>query len=370
MQIARRNWMIDGSIILAAFAVQSIEFATNGVAQYAHQIWWIAARTLLLVGMRRYPLATLALVGTVGNIAATHGWFESTVDYVFNIALFSAALRVPASRRLAIIAVWCGVDVWYTVAMWTDGTTFGDIVAYVTEEAMAFAAGRWIATSDALLREIAASRDAQATTDIANERASIAREIHDIVGHYLATIVLHAGAGRLRLATDDDQTAARDAFLAIEEAGRQAMTETQSALGVLRDRPAPAYGLASVQRLIADGRRAGLNITFEVDTPSVGAALIDGRIDATAYRIIQESLTNATKYGTGSVELMISSSAQTLNILVSNPLLPRRHGILDVGSSGHGIEGMRQRVCDRGGSLNVHIANNVFVLRAQIPSAL
>lgn len=318
--------------------------------------------------MRRFPLTTFLVVGTVGNIGVTNGWYESTVDYVFNLALFSAALRVPRQRRFAILAIWVGVDTWYSIGTWDETATFGGVVAYVTEEAMAFFAGRWIATHNALLREIETARDSQLTSDIANERATIAREIHDIVGHYLATIVLHAGGGRLRLGSSAEHAAAREAFTAIEEAGRQAMTETQSALGVLRDHRPPAFDLRAVQRLIEDTRRAGVEVSLTITGANNQASVPDDCIDEAGYRIVQESLTNATKHGAGNVAIDLAVTGNTVRIAVTNPLRPKRQGLMDIGSSGTGIDGMRKRVAERGGNIDVRVANNIFTLVAEIPS--
>ena len=141
--------------------------------------------------------------------------------------------------------VWFTIDTWYTVQFWTaNDITFGQTVSFIAEEAMAWAAARWITTHNALLRELEATRDSLAIAVVADEREVIEREIHDIVGHRLATIVLHAGAGRL--SADLDPDAAQLAFAAIEESGWTAMRETQVALGMLRETPTLTSGRRSI----------------------------------------------------------------------------------------------------------------------------
>ena len=359
----RRNWIVDFAIISATFCLEVIELLTTDGAWSINQLWWLAGRTILLVGMRRFPLQTLILVGVIGNYGVARGGFETDFDYVFTLALFSAALRETPHRRVAAIVVWFTIDTWYTVQFWhAYDISFGQTVSFVAEESMAWSAARWITTHNALLRELEATRDSQAAAAVTEEREVIAREIHDIVGHHLATIVLHAGAGRL--SADRDPDAARVAFTAIEESGRTAMRETQIALGMLRETPTLTSGRRSIALLIAATKAAGVDVKLH----ELGDLLqLDAALDTTAYRVVQEALTNATKYGHGAIEVTLKLHDRELVIEIQNAVRLRERSIAELSSSGTGINGMRARVQGRGGTFEAGTRGRTFIVVAALP---
>ncbi|GAA4586654.1 signal transduction histidine kinase [Actinoplanes octamycinicus] len=185
------------------------------------------------------------------------------------------------------------------------------------------------------------------------ERNRLARELHDSVGHALTAMTLQAGAARAVF--DSDPAFALRALAAIEETGRSAAGELDAVLGILRDEAADHHAtptLADLDRLLTDQVEADL---AEVD--------VSPRVSREAYRIVQESLTNAARHGAGPVTLRIRQEEDLL-IEVSNRRVaaPRRRA-----GGGHGIEGMRERVQLLGGSLRAGPDGDDWRLVARLP---
>ncbi|MEV6634552.1 histidine kinase [Actinoplanes sp. NPDC051470] len=187
------------------------------------------------------------------------------------------------------------------------------------------------------------------------ERNRLARELHDSVGHALTATTLQAGAARAVF--DQDPEFARRALAAIEELGRSSMDDLDRVLGLLRaenERPSvlPA-SRAGLQRLLDDMRAGGIEVHADLD---VGETL-----PGEAFRLVQESLTNAAKHGTGSVRLTITA-AEELVIEVRNPAAGRANR-----SRGRGLTGMRERVRLAGGTLEAGRDGDDWLVRARLP---
>ena len=209
-------------------------------------------------------------------------------------------------------------------------------------------------------REFAAER---AT---AEERARIARELHDVVAHSVSVMVVQASGVRRLL--KDDQHRERDALLSVEQIGRQALTEMRRMLGVMRtaeEQPAalaPQPGLQHLDRLIAQVEEAGLPVTLRVEgtRPELTAG-----VDLSAYRIVQEGLTNALKHAKGAhaeVTVRYVDTSVQLEIFDDGP------GETDGDGNGHGLVGMRERVALYGGTLEAGPRDGGgFLLRAELP---
>ncbi|GLZ00556.1 histidine kinase [Actinoplanes sp. NBRC 103695] len=175
------------------------------------------------------------------------------------------------------------------------------------------------------------------------ERNRLARELHDSVGHALTATTLQAGAARAVF--DKDPEFARRALEAIEEVGRSAMDDLDHVLGMLRDEnersfSSPASG--DLDRLLDDVRAGGIEVHADVELPGTLPA---GTLPAEAFRLVQESLTNAAKHGSGAIHLRIRSG-DGIEIEVRNPFDGR-----PAGRSGRGLTGMRERVRLAGGTI-------------------
>ena len=198
------------------------------------------------------------------------------------------------------------------------------------------------------------------------ERTRIARELHDVVGHTLSLMVLQAGAERLALG--DERPATRDALVQIESAGRSTLAELRRLVGVLRsdDEAAergPPPGLARLPDLVDTVRLTGLSVDLQVQ--GVPRPLPAG-LDVSAYRIVQEALTNTVRHATASVaRVCIGYGDGDLQIEVTDdgrasPAAPT--------NGGHGLIGMRERIALYGGGLSVGPrADGGFTVCARLP---
>jgi signal transduction histidine kinase len=208
-------------------------------------------------------------------------------------------------------------------------------------------------------------RDLAAREAVAGERARIARELHDVVAHSVSVIVVQAQAGPRLLA---EPAQVRDVFHSIETTGREALDELRRLLGVLRARDeqlpvGPQPGLDALQPLIQQLREAGLRVELRVEGEPVR---LPPGIDLSAYRIVQEALTNTLKHaGPAEAEVTVRYHHSTLEleILDNGTGAPAR-----VNGSGHGLVGMRERVALYGGSLEAGARNgHGFGVRARLP---
>jgi signal transduction histidine kinase len=208
-------------------------------------------------------------------------------------------------------------------------------------------------------------RDLAAREAVVDERARIARELHDVVAHSVSVIVVQAQAGPRLLA---EPTQVRDVFRSIETTGREALDELRRLLGVLRARDeqlpvGPQPGLDALQPLIQQLREAGLGVELRIEGEAVR---LPPGIDLSAYRIVQEALTNTLKHaGPAEAEVIVRYHHSTLEleILDNGTGTPAR-----VNGSGHGLIGMRERVALYGGSLEAGARNgHGFAVRARLP---
>ncbi|MCZ7376723.1 sensor histidine kinase [Micromonospora sp. WMMC250] len=198
------------------------------------------------------------------------------------------------------------------------------------------------------------------------ERNRLARELHDSIGHALTVATIQAGAAREVLHTDPEFV--RRALTAIEETGRTAMDELDHVLGLLREsgneRPvvAPQRTLADLDRLVTDARAAGL----AVHAHRVGdVARVPAAVSREGYRIVQEGLTNAARYGDGPVTLRLDLHPEALELELVNAM--SRPVWTPLGHGGRGLDGMRERVLLLGGRITVGPDGDRWLIRARLP---
>lgn len=204
-----------------------------------------------------------------------------------------------------------------------------------------------------LLQERAAQlereQDIEARRAVAEERTRIARELHDVVAHRVSLMTVQAGAAKT-VAADDPQSSLQ-AMEAVENAGRQALEELRHLLGVLRPEAeasglGPQPGIADVPRLVAELRDANLEVSLTMNN---NLDELPARVGLSAYRIVQESLTNVLKHAGPGTKTEIRLSADDDEALIE--VLDDGRGAALLPASGHGIVGMRERAQLLGGSL-------------------
>ncbi|MDX3104100.1 sensor histidine kinase [Nonomuraea angiospora] len=203
------------------------------------------------------------------------------------------------------------------------------------------------------LGELLRNQARLAKQSVTDERMRIARELHDVIAHGMSVVTVQAGFGALVI--DDRPQEARAALTAIETTGRQSLAEMRRLLGVLREEDrsegpdlAPAPGLADLDRLLE--QIAGAGVRVELTTTGPPRALLPG-IDLSAYRIVQEALTNVVKHAaTGSARVTLRYGPDELSIEVADDGL----GCRKAGgpSPGHGLVGMRERAHLYGGAFH------------------
>jgi signal transduction histidine kinase len=230
-------------------------------------------------------------------------------------------------------------------------------------------------------------RESAAQQAVDAERARIARELHDIVSHNVSMMLIQAGAARQVLtaeATDTSEASgvAEDALLAVESAGRETMTELRHLLGVLAPAPdgrddgdadlAPQPTMARLSALVDKIAFAGLPVDVRI---SGEPRALPGGIDSTAYRIVQEALTNALKHGGRDAELTVRYDDRYLRIEV---LTAGSGALAEIGAegeapgerlgTGRGLMGLKERVAVYGGDLDARRRlGGGFRVRAKIP---
>jgi signal transduction histidine kinase len=229
------------------------------------------------------------------------------------------------------------------------------------------------------------TREQQASRAVAEERNRIARELHDVVGHSVSVMTVQAAAVRRRLR--DDQVVEREALETVESVGREALAEMRRLVGVLREpdgRAAslePSPGLGQVDRLAEQFTSSGLPVSVTV---TGDPRELPGGVDLTAYRLLQEGLTNSLRHATGAsraaVVIAYDSDAVRLEVVDDGPAVRESQagvssdGGADAGGDGlgggNGLVGMRERIAVYGGSLRAGPrAGGGFELVAVLPTA-
>jgi signal transduction histidine kinase len=332
--------------------------------------------TLPLLAARRRPFVVLAVVlgaSAIDFVLGGHGgqqWFALLIA-VFSLG--SYATQTASATGLTIVAAAVlAVD----IPRLRDGDPIEEVLPGWFVLAGAWGLGAWLQHRRHAMRELAEEAEAlvrdrdQATrAAVAYERARIARELHDLVAHAMAIIVLQAQAGGRVL--DGDLEAARRAFADIEATGREGLTELRRLLDVLLvdlpdDELDPRPGLEQVERLAQRVRDAGLPV--ELSVTGEPRALPPG-VDISAYRIVQEALTNTLKHAgraSASVGVAYRPGEVELSICDDGTAVP---GARVPEGTGHGLIGMRERARLFGGSLDAGPSpTGGFHVRAVLPT--
>jgi signal transduction histidine kinase len=334
-----------------------------------------ACSTVPLIAWRRAPLGVFAVTAAAGVLLAGLGYrIDLLLGPAAALYLLAASRRpqTPWTRRTSVTVV--GLLLAYLAAAAAAQGTIPASELLHTGLAWAVA---WFAGERTRLRReqlaqlrdraLRAEREAERERLLAaaEERARIARDLHDSAGHAISVIAVRAGAARLRHRQEPARSLA--ALEAIEELARQTAEDIDQLVGTLREGGAASGvveappGLASLDSLIAHHQAAGLEITFDA---SGAPRLLGGAADQAAYRILQEALTNAARHGAGSARIELAFGDKALELSVTNPV--PAHGPPRTGG-GHGVIGMRERATLLGGNLDAERSNGAFRIRARIP---
>jgi signal transduction histidine kinase len=341
-------------------------------------LWFVAALTFPLVLRRRAPMAVFLTIAVVAFVQ----WLvtgPALADAALLVAIYTVAVE---SEWLLVVAAATLLEVGVVMATVRWMPTGSDLKSFVFLTGLAFAALfagvvvralrsqlDWLAER---AERLELERDQQASLAAANERARIAREMHDVVSHNIQVMVTLADAASTARLADPGRAA--EAMLEVSSTGRQALTDMRRLLGVLHDgsgaggngggggRPslAPQPGLGDLEALVERVRGTGLDISLErAGRPFA----VSGAAGLTVYRIVQEALTNALKHATepASVQVRLEFSDPDLSVWVTDD---GRADVLAVvtgngtahrqpiaAGGGHGVAGMAERAAAFGGTL-------------------
>jgi signal transduction histidine kinase len=336
----------------------------------------VTLATVPLLAWRRSPLGVFALAASASIALAVVGiviWpplGPATALYLLASSRDEAAPWTPRSAGVVVVLLIAYLGAGVTALGFAGSDLIHAGLAYV---AAWFAGERTRLRREQMteLRQRAVLAEQQTARErrlaVAEERARIARDLHDSAGHALNVIAVRAGAARLR--HDREPERSRTALAAIEDIARQTVADIDQFIGTLRADDAPASvidappGLASLGTLLAQHTAAGLQVTV---TRTGTARAIGAAADQAAYRILQEALTNAARHGTGAARVELGYGEMALQITVTNPV---RADLRSAASRGHGVIGMHERAALLGGQLAAGRAGDTFRVGARIPYA-
>ena len=341
-----------GCLLIALFTSrwheQTPHFTGLGVA-------WMLSGAVPLFWRNRWPYAVFAISAALAFTYLYSDNQGAPTPLFPALALYTLAKREgPIRSTIAGLVLISG----FAVAQFATGSDVTD-VRYILFVPLAISIGtaaRNVRTSRRSQREAFEERARRIAEE---ERLRIAREVHDVVAHSLAMINVQAGVGAH--VADRRPEEAKQALLAIKEASRAALFDLRATLGVLRsgeDR-APAPSLARIEELLGNARGAGLSVEVSGDPGELPAP-----VDSTAYRIVQEALTNAVRHAVDArtVSVRFARDDGSLTVEVQDDGRPVQ------AEPGNGVRGMRERALALGGTLLAQSRDEGgFVVRAELP---
>jgi len=313
---------------------------------------------------RRYPAAAGIAAALIADVVAIAWKPPNTVSFGVAFLCSIYALTVWTTPRLfAIGAAVLGLPPLVAVAV--RGEPKGAVSFTVITLVVMLLVRRVVGDRERRAQIAERERDLVAREAVVEERARIARELHDVIAHHVSMIVLQAGAERRVL--DEANASTHEVLETVERTGRSALTEMRRLLGMLRgdaDEPlTPQPGLRDVPILVTQLREAGLPVELNVEGER--QELPTG-IELSAYRIVQEALTNALKHaGEARASVNIRYGSDSLELEIADD---GAGASAPIPSGGHGLLGMRERVALYGGRLDAgRRPSGGFVVRVLLP---
>jgi signal transduction histidine kinase len=385
-EFSRRHTVaVDSAIALVLFAsslladvqtgrLAGVEPADRNAALIVQVLTFAA-----LAVRRRWPTPVLCatLAGSGVSMILTGG----PGPVVAAVVLAVYTVGVATDRRSTAIAGGASAAALIVLAGVTSGSWAGpDKLALLAWPCLAAALGDAVRTQRAYVgaveeraRRAEESREEAARRRVMEERVRIARELHDVIAHHVAVVSVQAGVAAHLLSSDQD--AAREALRNIRSSSRTVLDELRNMVGVLRmpddpvDPTSPTPGLAQIADLVQSFVAAGLHATWSL---SGEPRELSSAVELAAYRVVQEALTNAQKYGPGTAAVNLTYTERELRIEISNvhPVLGAAHATIGkrADGTGHGILGMRERATSLGGTLRAGPGvDGVFRVTSTLP---
>jgi signal transduction histidine kinase len=357
----RPDWPLISGLALGVAAVLETLAWTGGSSDESLTVALNLFATVPLVARRTHLVAIAATV-TIATLWLVLDALTLSVAAIAGQTWVIYLVATRSGRWVSIVLAVPYVINGLSPSGGEDAGVTAAVMLVLTVSAGAVGASRRVrgeafAERDAALHEQAAM----------GERARIARELHDVIAHHISMIVVEADTARLT--TPGMPEAGQRRLLSIRETARGAMDEMRRLLGVLRDDAGgvaehePQPGLDRLTELIDDAREAGTPVRLIVHGR---VARLSPGVDLTAYRIVQEALTNARRHAPGaSVDVELGYTADVLRLRVQDDGPGAANG-----DGGHGLLGMRERVAIVGGSLRTGPAEGGgFAVEAELPIA-
>jgi len=360
----RRSDVVDGVVaaaLAAAICAVTSQFPPEegGRPVDAFTYLCVAVAAGALAGRRRWPVGVLAVVTGALVAYLLRDYPGGPVYVTFFVALHTMAASRELRRSVPVAALATGVVIgggllrtggvhliWAQVALagWTAVLIFW---AEATRNRRAYLAGL-----EERARRLEETREEEARRRVAEERLRIARDMHDVVAHSLASISVQSGVAAHVLDKHPEQ--ARDALVAIRQTSKEALDDLRGTLGLLREGEeaaprAPAPRLDGLEPVVETARRAGLAVDVVV---SGERRALPPAVDAAAFRIVQESLTNVVRHaGASAVRVVVTYGPEAVEVEVTDDGRGGDGGG-DAGTgAGHGLRGMRERAAAVGGEV-------------------
>jgi signal transduction histidine kinase len=372
------RWWTD-SLLALALTVISVGSVVLARTRYGFAFPVLAAAAALFttvpIALRRYrPLAVLTVTVVAETLLLIFS-SDSPVPLGVIVALYTVAAY--CERRVSIrAAAWVALPITVGVIV-NNGPHAGRVIPELAVFAIAWVVGDNLRTRRAYLAELEAraarlerEREEKANRAVVEERARIARELHDVIAHNVSVMVVQAAAGEEVF--DQDPESARESLSSVASTGRAALTELRRLLGVIRAEEdagkepafAPQPGIEYVGELVRQVNDAGLPV--ELSVIGEPRALPEG-VGLCAYRIVQEALTNTLRHADASgarVNVRYAADALELQVVDDGRGSPMVNGE----AGGHGLIGMRERVALFGGELTAtRRAGHGYEVRARLP---
>jgi signal transduction histidine kinase len=360
-------WWFDSALALAAAGLSTAIFVFDPAFRdlprgtFVLGCGLVLLHTLPLAARRRFPLAVLATSVASGLAFAALDLTPDLLWMTFLVAVYSVAAY--GSRWVSLAGLMVAELGWAAIQLTPGRFQAPTVLSNALLIAAVWLLGHFVGVRrlyvlqlEERTAELEQAREELARRAVVEERLRLARELHDVVAHAMSVIAVQSGVGA-HIANTQPKEAAK-ALVAIEATSRASLEELRRLLGVLRqeDDPqgalAPVPGLGDLETLLAEVAKAGLAVKLQVEgTP----APLPAGVDLSAYRIVQEALTNVVKHaGPTRAQVVVGFRDQDVRVEVTDD----GRGAVTSGSdgragTGHGLIGMRERVQAFGGDLEV-----------------
>jgi signal transduction histidine kinase len=330
--------------------------------------------SLPLIVRRRFPLEMMLVVvsATIVHIAIQPADQEIQAGLGVLVAIYTIGERLDRRTSLGLTILTGAI----VAVLFLSRAGILDVLQSLIQTELILGVA-WLVGDAARIRRLyeasleeqtrlaASEREARTRRAVLEERERIARELHDIVTHHVSVLVIQAGGGLRALTKRPDDT--RAALEAIAGTGRQALTDMRRMLGILGEREGqePMPGLDGLADLVDQVRSAGLAIEVSVEGRPRG---LDSGLELSAYRIIQEGLTNSLKHGAARAHVTVRYGADALDIAIDDARGAERRPDLEAAHDGRGLVGMRERVALFGGTFAAESTATGFRVVAQLPT--